>query len=291
MSEQQRFAALRVARRIWAVGAIHGEVGKISELHSLLASRLLRGDRIVYLGNMMGRGEEVLRTFDELVAYRCYFLARFQGRAEDIVFLRGAQEEMWQKLLQLQFAPAPEEVLTWMLEQGVGKTLEAYGFSAKEGLDLARGGAIEITKWTNSLRRTMKCQAGHYELFTSLKRAAFDCPLDREDRESLGPAAACQLAGFPPPGKLLFVNAGLDPQLPLERQKDNFWWAGHGFNRIQHPYGPFERVIRGFDPQGLGYEETAHSVTLDGRCGFPAGKLHAACFLPNGEIVERLEAS
>ena len=38
----------------------------------------------------------------------------------DIVYLRGQQEEMWHRMLQIQFAPNPKEVLPWMLQQGVG---------------------------------------------------------------------------------------------------------------------------------------------------------------------------
>ena len=38
-------------------------------------------------------------------------------------YLRGSQEEMWHKVLQLQFAADPRGVLAWMLEQGLGTTL------------------------------------------------------------------------------------------------------------------------------------------------------------------------
>ena len=57
--------------------------------------------------------------------------------ASDLVYLRGAQEEMWQKLLQLQFAPNPQDVLRWMLGQGVETTLRAYGGAAEVGLSAA----------------------------------------------------------------------------------------------------------------------------------------------------------
>lgn len=38
--------------------------------------------------------------------------------ADDLVYLRGGQEEIWQKMLQLPFAPNPMQVLEWMLGQG-----------------------------------------------------------------------------------------------------------------------------------------------------------------------------
>src|SRR5271165_1084784 len=47
----------------------------------------------------------VLTTLDELLDFRRRVLGRGGGAACDVAFLRGSQEEVWQKLLQLQFAP------------------------------------------------------------------------------------------------------------------------------------------------------------------------------------------
>ena len=63
---------------------------------------------------------------------------------------------MWQKLLQLQFAPNPKEVLPWMLQQGVGTTITAYGGDPARASSAAREGAVAITRWTNSLRAAMQ---------------------------------------------------------------------------------------------------------------------------------------
>ena len=86
------------------------------------------GDRLVYLGNFLGRGPQKCAR----PSTSCWLSAAgcSRGRcsfAYDVAYLRGGQEEMWQKLLQLQFAPNPREVLGWMLSQGVGATLAAYG--------------------------------------------------------------------------------------------------------------------------------------------------------------------
>src|SRR5690606_37790686 len=111
------------ASRIWAVAAIHGEAARLVRLHESLWPRLRAGDRLVYLGNYLGRGPDIPGTVAELLAFRCAVLAKPGGFACDVVFLRGAQEEMWQKLLQLQFASAPREVFSWMLQHGVAETL------------------------------------------------------------------------------------------------------------------------------------------------------------------------
>ena len=75
---------------------------------------------------------------------------------EDIVFLRGSQEERWQKGMQLQFAPNPREVLPWVINQGVGATIQAYGGNLDEGLRAVRDGAMSITRWTNALRAALQ---------------------------------------------------------------------------------------------------------------------------------------
>jgi len=118
---------LRGARRIWAVAAVHAQARRLVRLHDTISERFQEGDRLVYLGNYVGHGEAVLATIDELLDFRRRVLGRQRGFGCDVVFLRGAQEEMWQKLLQLQFAPNPSEVLQWMLKAGMEATVRAYG--------------------------------------------------------------------------------------------------------------------------------------------------------------------
>src|SRR3546814_17578731 len=77
---------------------------------------------------------------DLLLRFRSLFLARPDAFACDVVHLRGSQEEMWQKLLQLQFATDPKAVLQWMLDQGLAASLEAYGVPPSEGLREAAAG-------------------------------------------------------------------------------------------------------------------------------------------------------
>ena len=264
-AKRQKFATLRGARRVWAVSSIHGEAGKLQALHKALGPKLARGDRLVYLGNMIGRGPEVGRTMDELVRFRRLFLSMRNTFVDDIAYLRGSQEEMWQKLLQLQFASDPRAVVNWMLSQGVESTLEAYHSSAEDSRRVALSGPVQLTRWTGELRRAMQSRPGHYELTAVLRRAAYTSD-----------------------GGLLFVNAGLDPARPLETQKDSFWWGTAGFDRMSERYGDYHRVVRGFAPDHPGVRETAFTATVDGGCGF-GGPLQAICVRPEGEIVDRLE--
>jgi len=265
--DRDKFAVLHAARRVWAVPAIHGEAAALARLHMNLAPRLRAGDRLVYLGNFLGRGAHIRETLNEMLAFRRWLLARPGTFAYDVAYLRGAQEEMWQKLLQLQFAPNPREVLGWMMTQGVGATLEAYGGNPEQGASHARDGAVAITRWSGSLRNAMQAAPGHFQLMAALRRAAYT-----DDN------------------KLLFVSAGLDPERPLSEQSDSFWWGGGvAFARLDQAYGGFSQVVRGFDRAKGGIKTGPFSITIDGGCGF-GGPLVAACLVPNGEIDELIEA-
>ena len=266
MHDQRKFAKLHAARRVWAVAAVHGEAERVERLHKRLAPALKPGDRIVYLGNMVGRGPAVSDTLGAVLRFRRSVMAGKHGFACDLAYLRGSQEEMWQKLLQIQFSTDPVATLDWMLDQGLEATLEAYGGSAADARRRAMGGAVGLTRWTAGLRAAMQARPGHYELFGILKRAAFTGD-----------------------GALLFVNSGLDPNRPLETQKDSFWWSSGAFSRIAEPYGSYRLIVRGFDPGQGGFQINQHSATIDGGCGF-GGPLVAACFTPDGELAETLEA-
>lgn len=270
MSDDQIFATLRRARRVWAIASIHGEAARLASLHAQIERRFEPGDRLVYLGNMLGRGAQIRATVDELLRFRRNILSRPAMFACDIAYLRGSQEEMWQKLLTLQMATNPREVLQWMLDQGVAATLEAYGGNAAEGLELSRQGPLAITRWTNGLRRAVNDAPGHTAFFAALKRAAFTELAEGE-------------------GAILFVNAGIDPSRPLSAQTDSFWWGSAGFSRIAEPYAGFRMVVRGCDPKHRGILASPFTTGIDAGCGF-GGPLLAVRFDTRGQIVEALEA-
>lgn len=276
--DPHRFAFLGRPRHVWAIGAVHGEVDRLATVHDAIAPRVRPGDRIVHLGNVLGHGAGVRETVDELLDFRRRVLSMPGMLVGDVAFLRGQQEEMWQKLLQLQFAPNPSEVLNWTLQQGVAATLAAYGGDAREGMVAARDGAVRLTRWTNALRQAQRAAAGHDSFYAALRRAALTEP------------------PVPPPGEepprgggLLMVSAGIDPARPLDVQTDSFWWDYRGFERIQEPWEGFARVIRGFDPRGGGLSLDGVAVTLDGGCG-RGGTLAAARFGPDGTLLDLIEA-
>jgi serine/threonine protein phosphatase 1 len=270
---QRRIANLERAARIWAIPAIHGEAARLARLHDQIWPELAPGDRVVYLGNMIGGGLDgaapgdtaVLATLDELLDFRRAAIAMPGAFACHVVYLRGSQEVMWQQLLQLQFTPDPVAALNWMAPRGVRATLEAYGGDVDAGIRAARAGTVALTRWTGQLRRAMQQHPGHAELLGRLHHAA-----------ETGTQGA------------LFVHAGLSPDRPLDRQGDLFWWHGGGFKRLTRPYDDYARVVRGYDPDAGTPADEPHKLSLDRGCG-RGGPLRAACLDRHGRVLDTVE--
>jgi hypothetical protein len=259
---------LGIPNRIWAISAIHADASRLAALHDALYPRIAAGDRIVYLGNYVGHGLKTRETLDELLSFRRSVLALPSVIARDVIYLRGQQEEMWQKLLQLQFAPNPLPVLLWMLQNGLSETLCAWGQDPSDAIMAAQEGTMGLTRWTGRLREFFRRVPGHDLFMNHLGRAAY----------------TTERAGAP----LLFVHAGIDPSKPLARQGDSFWWAGAQFSAVDQPFKPFRKVVRGYDPAHNGMRLNCVTATLDGGCGF-GGSLVCAGFDKGGEVFEILE--
>jgi serine/threonine protein phosphatase 1 len=183
-----------------------------------------------------------------------------------VVFLRGAQEEMWQKLLQLQFSPNPGQLLDWMVRAGMETTVRAYGGDLRQGFAACRDGARTITRWTSALRSAMNATPGHTALFAALRHAAFT-----EDRG------------------LLFVHAAVEPSRPLCDQRDAFWWGREDILELKAPFAGFRRIVRGVDRDRRGVVEREFAVSVDGGAGH-GGRLIAACLGLEGALVDIAEA-
>lgn len=265
MSQDGKFAELSGKPRIWAIAAIHGELEKLKTVHARLANHFQPGDALIYCGNIMGRGPDVGDCIDEVLNFRRLVILQEGANVDDVIFLRGCQEEMLYKMRHLPFAREPREVLEWMASQGAESTLKAYGTSLVEGIEAAKQGMSAISGWTNKLKAKMHKLDGHEQYMDALKRAAYT-----SDK------------------KLLFINANVVPDMPLDAQTDAFWWGTQEFRELDHPYGGFERTIRGFDHRQGGFHMAKHQLCIDGGCGF-GGKLVCVCFENNGALVERIE--
>jgi len=159
-----------------------------------------------------------------------------------------------------------------MLERGLAATLESYGIDTHEGLNAASADMRRLSRWTGFVKHMVNRHAGHDIFYGQLKRAAFTDILKKSE---------C--------APLLFVNAGLKTDLRLEDQGDRFWWGGDDFQTITEAYRPYDRVVRGFDPQRRGLYINCVTATVDNNCGF-GGTLACASWMQDASVGEIFEA-
>lgn len=273
MSDTTRFSNLGNPNRIWTVSAIHGQLDCVTSLHRQIFDKFRPGDRLVYTGNYLcGAGGQPLQTLDEILHFRRALMARHCLDGEDLVYLRGVQEEMWTKLLQLQFAQSPREVVQWMMRKypEMDGLLQALGTSLEEASRTSREGILSLTRWSNALKLRLREHKGYEKFFTVLRRAAYTENKGSNDN-------------------ILFVHAGFNPELPLESQGDQFWWGSRSFSAMQSAPAPFRTIIRGCDPQRGGLKLEHPVISLDGGCGY-GGKLVCAEMGPSGRIIDLIAA-
>ena len=251
--------------RIWAIGSIHGNFSSIVNIHKYIFEQFHPKDKIVYLGNVIGVGLDSSKVIDEIIKFRFNLMAKFNIDHETIIYLRGAQEEMWSKLLELQISPNPIEVVNWMFSHGVNKTLKSYKISDEEVLDICRLGTILISKWTTKIKNQIESYNGHKDYYTNLSHAAFSNTK-----------------------KILFVNRGVDISRPLSAQNDCFWWGYQGFSKIIDPYNNFIRIVRGYDPKKIGPKKNSIVCSLYKGSGFGEFVV-AGLFSVDGEILDIFE--
>ena len=268
MNNTGNFIELEKSGKLWAIGSIHSNLKSFNSIKKYIINNFNFDDKLVFLGNIIGLGDNSKETLTSVIDLRFSLMSEFKLKPESIVFLRGAQEEMFSKLLQLQLAPNPIEILEWMFEHGVNKTLESYGFSENEIKSLASSGTINISKWTSSLNKSIQDNPGHTEYFLNLKHAAYSHTK-----------------------KILFVNRGVDITRPLSAQNDCFWWGFQNFSTIQNPYNTFLRIVRGYESEHLNQSQNSKNNVVCTLFKQPLSNKNVLCgiFTENGEILDLFE--
>ena len=223
MNTESNFIEFKNAKRIWAVGSLHSNYESFQSIKSYILKNFNSGDKLIFLGNVIGLGNKAKDTISSILNLRMKLMAIHNLEPEEVVFLRGSQEEMFLKLIQLQIAPNPQDIVNWMFDHGVHKTTQSYGFSREEVENISSQGTISISKWTSKLNSVLSSNPGHKDYFYNLKHAAFSSSK-----------------------KILFVNRGVDVSRPLSAQNDCFWWGYQNFSKISKPYGTFMRIVRGY---------------------------------------------
>ena len=264
--------------RIWAIPALHANIDALINIHDQLLEHFEAGDKIIYLGNYTGYGAAPIGTLNEILTFRRLILSFNGVFPNDIVYLRGAQEEIFEKLWQLHYAPDAEKVLLWMLGNGLSPTLQALDIDPHDVINAVRYGSNYMSQWINKPRRMIRSKVVYDDFFIHMKRAATSTH-----------AIANEEDGSTRDYRLLFVNAGLKADKTLTEQADAFWWQGDHFDSLKDPYSDFDVVIRGYDPKHRGIYVRKHFATLDNGNGF-GGDLICAAIGHKGDILHYLEA-
>ena len=119
------FVELKKTDKIWAIGSIHSNLKSFTSVKEFLLKNFKANDKLIFLGNVIGLGENSKETLSSIIDLRFNLMSKFTLKPESIIFLRGAQEEMFSKLLQLQLAPNPNEIIEWMFDHGVNETVKS----------------------------------------------------------------------------------------------------------------------------------------------------------------------
>ena len=223
MEKKTNFIEIAKSKKIWAIGSIHSRDIAFESIKKYLLKKFEKNDVLIFLGNIIGLGKESKKTLSSVLDLRINLMSKFYLDPEKIIFLRGAQEEMFLKLLQLQTAPNPNDIVKWMFEHGVDATIKSYGFNKEELLQISTQGTMPISKWTSRLNSSILSQPGHNQYFINLKHAAYTSTK-----------------------KILFLNRGVDISRPLSAQSDCFWWGYQNFSNLNNPYNTFLRIVRGY---------------------------------------------
>ena len=268
MNITSNFVELKKSRKIWAIGSIHSNLKSFTSIKKHILQNFENSDKLIFLGNIIGLGENSKETLSSVIDLRFNLMSKFKLKSESIVFLRGAQEEMFSKLLQLQLAPNPSEIVEWMFDHGVNQTIRSYGFLESEVKNIASSGTLKISKWTSQLNRVLHLNPGHTQYFLNLKHAAYSHTK-----------------------KILFVNRGVDITRPLSAQNDCFWWGFQNFSRIQEPYKSFLRIVRGYESEHLNKLEISSDDVVCTLFRQPISKKRVLCgiFGDNGEVFDLFE--
>ena len=268
MENSSNFVEIKQSSRIWAIGSIHSNLSSFNSIKEFILNNFDYNDKLIFLGNVIGLGDKSKETLSSVIDLRFHLMSKFKLKPESVVFLRGAQEEMFTKLLQLQLAPNPTEIVQWMFDHGVNNTINSYGFNEEDLKSIASSGTLKISKWTKKLNKELQNNHGHTEYFLNLKHAAYSQSK-----------------------KILFVNRGVDITRPLSAQNDCFWWGYQNFSKLNIPYKTFLRIVRGYESKHQNNSQMSKDSVVCTLFKQPLTNKTILCgiFNENGDILDLFE--
>lgn len=228
--------------QIYAIGDIHGHLGKLQHAHELIArDRAAGGDPaapVVHIGDLVDRGPDSRGVVE--------FLRQGVSTGAPWVVLKGNHDRMFALFLQdpPRRDPRLRPGLEWLDDRLGGRTtLASYGVDAAHGRDPTE--------------------------------------IHAEARRKVSEAHRAFLAGLPAwyrASECFFCHAGIRPDVPLEAQsEDDLLWIRHEFLDDRRDHGAL--IVHGHTPvpevehhgnrvdidTGAGHGRKLSAVVIEGR--------------------------
>ena len=83
MSNESKFQELNNANKIWAIGSIHSSLESFQSIKKYILSNFDFGDKLVFLGNIIGFGSKSKEIISEVLDLRFHLMAKFYLTNED----------------------------------------------------------------------------------------------------------------------------------------------------------------------------------------------------------------
>ena len=74
MRNQSLFAELKFSKIIWAIGSIHSHLDSFESIKEHILKYFSQGDKLIFLGNIIGLGKQSKETLSSVINMRNYFL-------------------------------------------------------------------------------------------------------------------------------------------------------------------------------------------------------------------------
>ena len=85
MSRKNKLQELKHANKIWAIGSLHSNIESLKSIKKYILLNFQRGDKLIFLGNMIGFRDKSKEIITELLSLRLKLMAKFNLNNEDIV--------------------------------------------------------------------------------------------------------------------------------------------------------------------------------------------------------------
>ena len=86
MKTESNFIEFNNTKRIWAIGSIHSNYNSLKSINNHIEKNFTNGDKLVFLGNIIGLGKNAKETLSSVIDMTCMFSLKF--------FLSGLKQQI-----------------------------------------------------------------------------------------------------------------------------------------------------------------------------------------------------